>query len=161
MFNVALHIDVNNPLVHWCSFCVNCVAQIKGDRLRTLLAEVREDEKLVAWCEQKERAYQIAKFGRGLPKISGHCWDGCPTSLVLPYYPREARRLGISGQVKVETIVGENGKVVYARAIKGLPLLSQAAERAANHSSYTPQKTCGDKSIKFRWMITYNFVLNR
>jgi TonB family protein len=96
-----------------------------------------------------------------LPKISGHCWDGCPTSIVLPYYPREARQHGISGQVKVETIVGENGKVVYARVTKSRPFLSQAAERAANHSSYTPQKTCGDKSIKFRWTITYNFYFNR
>ncbi|HEY3038742.1 MAG TPA: energy transducer TonB [Pyrinomonadaceae bacterium] len=144
-----------------CSSCLNCAGQIKGDKLRSLLAEVREDKKLVAACEQKAREYQIAKFGRALPKLSGHCWDGCPTSIVLPYYPREARRLGISGQVKVETIVGENGKVVYARVIKGLPFLSQAAERAASHSSYTPQKTCGDKSIKFRWTITYNFYFNR
>jgi TonB family protein len=144
-----------------CSVCVNCVAQIKKDRLQALLAEVREDEKLVAGCEQKVREYQIAEFGRVLPKISGHCWEGCPRSMPKPYYPREARRLGISGQVKVETIVGEDGNVVYARVINGLPFLSQAAERAAIYSSYTPKKTCGDKSIKFRWTITYNFILNR
>ena len=143
------------------SFCLDCVAQIKGDRVRTLLSEVREDEKLVAECEQKARECQIATFGRILPKITGHCWEGCPRSTPKPYYPREARRLGISGQVKVETIVGENGDVVYARVIKGVPFLSQAAERAANLSSYTPKKTCGDKSIKFRWTITYNFVFNR
>jgi TonB family protein len=144
-----------------CPFCRNCVAQIRSDKLATLLAEVREDDKLVAKCEQEALQYQIAKFGRVLPKISGHCWDGCPTTIVLPDYPREARRLGISGQVKVETIVSENGKVVYARVIKCLPFLSQAAERAANHSSYTPKKTCGDKSIKFVWTISYNFIFKR
>ena len=141
-------------------FCLNCVAQSRINKSTELFAEVREDEKLVAECERKAREYQITKFGRILPKISGHCWDGCPTRIVLPFYPREAKRLGISGQVKVETIVDESGNVVYARVVKALPFLSQAAERAAYRSNYTAKKTCGDKPIKFRWVITYNFILN-
>lgn len=140
--------------------CLNCFAQVKDKKLAELFAEVREDENLVVECERETREYQLAQFGRVLPKISGHCWDGCPTSIVLPYYPKEARRYGISGQVKVETIVDENGNVIYARTVKGQPFLSQAAERAAYRSSYQPKKTCGDKPIKFRWKITYNFVLN-
>lgn len=144
-----------------CLFCLNCVAQVKSEKSTQLFDEVREDEKLVAECERKARDYQIVKFGRVLPKISGHCWDGCPTSIVLPYYPSEARRLRISGQVKVETIVDETGKVVYARAAEGQPIFRQAAERAASLSSYMPKKTCGNKPIKFRWTITYNFILNR
>ena len=141
-------------------FCLKCFAQVESKKLTELFAEIREDAKLVAECEQKAREYQLAQFGRVLPKISGHCWDGCPTRIVLPYYPREAKQLRISGQVKVETIVDESGDVIYARTVKGLPFLSQAAEQAARVSSYQPKKTCDDKLIKFRWTITYNFVLN-
>jgi TonB family protein len=142
-------------------FCLGSVAQTKGKKsTQELFAELREDEKLVAECEQKAREYQIAKFGKVLPRVSGHCWDGCPTSIVLPYYSSEARRFRLSGQVKVEAIVDETGKVIYARAVSGQPFLRQAAEQAARVSSYQSKKTCGDKAIKFRWTITYNFVLN-
>ena len=142
-------------------FCLGGFAQTKSkDFTEKLFAELREDEKLVAECQRKVREYQIANFGRILPKVSGHCWDGCPTSIVLPYYSSEAKRLRFSGVVKVETIVDEAGKVVYARAVSGQPFLRQAAEQAARVSSYQPKKTCGDKAIKFRWTITYNFILN-
>lgn len=142
--------------------CLNCVAQVRSKKLaQELFAEVSEDEKVVAECEQKAHKYQIAKFGRVLPKVSGHCFDGCPTRIVLPYYSGEAKRLGVSGQVKVETIVDETGNVIYAQTVKGQPFLSRAAEQAAYRSTYAPKKTCGDKPIKFRWTITYNFILNR
>jgi TonB family protein len=141
-------------------FCFGSLGQTKGKNfIQELFADLREDEKIVAECEEKAREYQIANFGRVLPKISGHCWDGCPTKIVLPYYSSEAKRLRISGQVKVETIVDETGKVIYARAISGQPFLTQASEQAARVSSYQPKKTCGNKPIKFRWTITYNFIL--
>ncbi|MDQ3816970.1 MAG: energy transducer TonB [Acidobacteriota bacterium] len=123
---------------------------------------MEEDQKLVAECVRKVRQYQIATFGRELPKVTGDfCFDLCPTSLVKPHYPREAKRLRISGQVKIETIVDERGKVIYARTLEGSPFLSQSAKRAAYLSSFMPKKTCEDKPIKFLATITYNFVLNR
>lgn len=141
--------------------CIGVIAQAQSKRTtQELFAALREDEKLVAVCEQKLGEEQIAKYGRVLPKVSGHCLDGCPTRLVLPVYPNEAKRLNFSGQVKVEAIVDETGKVVYARAMTGKPLLRQAAEQAALDSSYQPKKTCSNKPIKFRWLITYNFILN-
>jgi TonB family protein len=142
-------------------FCLGSFAQTKGKKsTQELFAGLREDEKLVAECEQKLRAYQIANYGRVLPRISGHCWGGCATSLTKPRYPNEARRLRIFGAVKVETVVDETGKVIYARAVSGQPFLRQAAEEAAYYARYTPKRTCGDKPIKFRWTITYNFILN-
>ncbi len=142
-------------------FCLVGFAQNKGKKFtQELFAELKEDEKLVAECQQKAREYQIANFGRVLPRVSGHCFDGCPTRVVLPYYSSQARQLRFSGVVRVETIVDETGKVVYARAVSGQPFLRQAAEQAARVSSYQPKKTCGDKPIKFRWTITYNFILS-
>lgn len=111
-------------LVCWGGF-----AQSKTKKFtQELFAELRENEKLVAEWERKALEYQITNFGRALPRVSGHCFDGCPVRVVLPYYPREAKRLGIFGVVKVETIVDENGDVIYARTVKDLPFLSQAAE---------------------------------
>ena len=142
-------------------FCSGSFAQNKDKKFtQELFAELKEDEKLVAECQQKAREYQIANFGRVLPRVSGHCFDGCPVSVVKPYYSDEAKRLKIWGQVKVEAVVDETGKVIYARAVSGQSFLRQAAEQAARVSSYQPKKTCGDKPIKFRWTITYNFVLN-
>ena len=142
-------------------FCVVVIAQTQSKNpTQELFTALREDEKLVAVCEQKQREEQIAEYGRVLPKVSGHCFDGCPTRIILPVYPNEAKRLNFSGQVKVEAIVDETGKVVYARAMTGKPLLRQVAVQAARDSSYQPKKACGNKPIKFRWLITYNFILN-
>jgi hypothetical protein len=142
-------------------FCLDSLPQTKSKKFtQELFAEVREDEKLVAECEQKMRSQQIANFGRVLPRISGHCFNGCPIIVVKPYYPTIAKRSRVAGQVKVETIVDEAGKVVYAQAISGQPFLREAAEQAASVSGYQPKKTCDDKPIKFRWTITYNFILN-
>jgi hypothetical protein len=150
------------PLMMSLLFCFGCPAQSKSKKYeRELFAEVANHEKLVAECVRKTREYQIAKFGRVLPRISLYCLDGCPVLLVRPYYLREARRFRISGQVKVVAISDETGKVIYARAVDKRPFLSQIAERAAYLSRYTPKKTCDDKPIKFRWTITYNFVLTR
>lgn len=139
-------------------FYLPCSAQSKNKTYEAeLFAEVARYEKVLIECERKRREYQMSQFGRVLPKLSGHCWEGCPTRVVKPYYPPRAKRLNISNQVKVETIVDEKGKVIYAKVIKGHPLLRESARRAAYLSTYTPKKSCDNKSIKFRWTITYNF----
>jgi hypothetical protein len=139
-------------------FYLPCAAQIKIKTSESeLFREVESHEKIVAECERKRREYQISKFGKVLPKVSGHCWEGCPTSVVKPYHPSKAKRLNISGEVKVETIVDEKGKVIYARFVKGNLLFKRAVLRAAYLSTHTPKKSCDDKPIKFRWTITYNF----
>jgi|SRR6185503_13899832 len=126
-----------------------------------LNAQLQADEKFVAECEQKIRRDQLAKFGRVKPKIAGDCWEGeCAVRVVKPYYSEQARRLNIRGQMKVETIVDEKGDVIYARVIKGLPLMEKAALDAAYASKYSSKKAC-DKAIKFRWIITYNIGVRR
>lgn len=137
---------------------LTCLAQTsKKNSVEILYRQLENDEKLVAACERKWQEYQLAQFGKVLPKISDHCWSSCPTLIVLPDYPGDAGRLKIKGQVKIETIVDESGKVVYAKIIQGKPLISQAALKAAYFSTYSPQITCDNKPIKFRWTIIYNF----
>jgi len=46
---------------------------------------------------------------------------------VTPHYPDLARRMQISGTVKIEATVGPNGKVKSTKVIGGSPVLTQAA----------------------------------
>jgi TonB family protein len=134
----------------------NAQVRTKAERTK-LFADVANDEKAVAACSKAIREEQIRKFGKPLPKISGHCWDGCPVRVVKPYYPEAARRLKISGQVLVDAIVDEKGNVIFAKIIKGNGLLRKTALDAAYVSQYQPKITCGNRPIKFRWTIKYYF----
>jgi TonB family protein len=100
------------------------------------------------------------KYGKVLPTISHLCGGGCPVSLALPQYPSEARRLKIFGQVKVEAVVDEQGKVVYARVLEGNPFLRYNARVAACRSMFTSLEVCDGRAVKFRRIIIYNFILN-
>ena len=130
--------------------------QTKEER-KKLFADVAEDEKAVAACSKAIREEQIRKFGKPLPKIAGHCWDGCPLKLVKPDYPETARRFKISGEVLVDIIVDEKGYVVFAKVRKGNGVLRPAALEAAKASQYRPEVTCGNRPIKFRRTIKYYF----
>lgn len=137
----------------------NFAQESSRDFVDKIYAEVSEDAKKVSDCESKIRTMQIEQFGRVLPKLSGHCWDGCATSIVMPRYPREAKLLGLSGSVTVEAVANENGDVIFAKALNGKPLLNQAATNAAYRSKYSPKKTCENEPIKCIWKITYQFIL--
>ena len=125
---------------------------------RELFDELVKNEAEVEICKQKTREEQIAKFGKPLPKISGHCWNGeCPVSITLPRYPREAQRLNITGSVKVEAVVDEKGHVILAKKMEGSSFLSEAAVTAAHKAKFLPRKTCNGRAIKYRQFINYNF----
>jgi TonB family protein len=54
-------------------------------------------------------------------------------SRVAPVYPEIAKRMRISGAVKIEVTVDPDGKVTQAKAISGNQMLSPAAEEAVRH----------------------------
>jgi TonB family protein len=59
-------------------------------------------------------------------------------SRVSPVYPEIARRLRISGVVKVETIVDPEGKVSSVKTLSGNMMLSPAAEDAVRKWRFAP-----------------------
>ncbi len=107
------------------TFSINAQVQTKEDREK-LFQELAEDEKAVSACLNSVREEQIKEFGKPLPKVSGHCWEGCPIRDVKPYYPEAARRSKIRGEVIVDTIVDEKGKVIFAKVTKGSGFLRKA-----------------------------------
>lgn len=82
--------------------------------------------------------------------------NGKATDLPKPAYSQAARNLGITGAVKVEVLIDENGSVITASAIEGNGLLRRESVNAAKRSKFTPT-TVGGRSVKVRGIIIYNF----
>ena len=80
------------------------------------------------------------------------------TSLPKPFYPEEAKRNKVEGQVTVRVVVDENGKVISAQAIDGPQPLRGPAEEAARQATFAPTTQNGI-TVKVTGVLTYNFVL--
>ena len=80
-------------------------------------------------------------------------------SLSKPAYPPIARQMRAGGQVPVQVMVDETGKVMSAKATGGHPLLRQAAENAARQSRFSPVRISG-QAVKSVGTVVYNFVGN-
>jgi TonB family protein len=57
---------------------------------------------------------------------------------VRPEYSDLARRLNLSGTVRVEVVIAPTGKVKTAKVIGGNPVLGQEALRAASLTEFEP-----------------------
>jgi TonB family protein len=57
---------------------------------------------------------------------------------VTPSYPELARRMNVTGAVKLEVVVGPNGQVKSVKPLGGHPLLIDAAESAVKQWKYEP-----------------------
>lgn len=55
-----------------------------------------------------------------------------------PEYPEIARRMNISGTVKVEIVVGADGTIKSTKVLGGHPLLVDAVQRALKKWKYAP-----------------------
>jgi TonB family protein len=59
-------------------------------------------------------------------------------SKTAPAYPELARRMNVSGKVKIEVIITPDGKVRSTRVIGGHPLLVQACQDAVKEWKFFP-----------------------
>ena len=59
-------------------------------------------------------------------------------SKVNPQYPELARKMNVSGSVKLELVVAANGQVKSVRPLGGHPLLIDAAQSAVKQWRYEP-----------------------
>jgi TonB family protein len=89
--------------------------------------------------------------------ISAGVLNGKAVRLVQPVYPAIARSAHVSGQVRVQVVIDENGNVVSASPVSGPPLLQGAAVAAARQSKFTPTMLSG-QPVKVSGVIVYNFV---
>jgi TonB family protein len=82
---------------------------------------------------------------------------GTAISLPKPAYPKDAKAAKASGMVKINVVTNEQGRVIWARAVSGHPLLQAAASKAACHARFTLAERSG-RAVKTETFITYNFV---
>jgi TonB family protein len=72
-------------------------------------------------------------------------------SKVQPAYPELAKRMNISGTVKIEVVVAPNGTVKDARVVGGHPVLAGAALDAAKKWRFEPSAGEASGVIDFKF----------
>jgi protein TonB len=72
-------------------------------------------------------------------------------SKVQPMYPDLARKMNISGTVKIEVVVAPNGTVKDARVVGGHPVLANAALDAAKKWRFEPASAESSGVIDFKF----------
>jgi TonB family protein len=80
--------------------------------------------------------------------------------MIKPVYPQTASRAGVGGQVVVDIEMDLEGNVTKAKAVSGSAFLKQTSEEAALKSKFKPAMV-GEKAVKGRAKIVYNFVAGR
>jgi TonB family protein len=90
-----------------------------------------------------------------VPRIS-KIVPGDALTKVMPIYPPMAKQTKASGGVQVAIVIGENGRVIEAKAISGHPALRPAAEEAARKWIFRPASIDG-KPIRQQDVMTFNF----
>lgn len=105
-----------------------------------------------------ETIFDNAVITAGVTKpISGGVVNGKATILPKPAYPSAARAERAEGEVNVQVIIDETGKVIWSQAISGHPLLMFSSRDAACSSKFTTTKLAG-QPVKVSGVITYRYV---
>jgi TonB family protein len=68
-----------------------------------------------------------------------------------PAYPALAKRMNLSGAVKIKAVVAADGTVKQVEVVGGNPLFAEAAVDAAREWRYEPGKTETPIELEFRF----------
>ena len=71
--------------------------------------------------------------------------------LLTPQYPELAKKLNLSGSVRIEVTIAPDGTVKHTRVLGGHPLLAASAEEAAQKSSFEPGPRETTEIIEFKF----------
>lgn len=76
-------------------------------------------------------------------------------SKVAPQYPDIARKLGLSGTVKLEIVIAANGSVKETKVIGGHPILVTAAEDAVKKWKFEPAAGESTQPVEVKFETEY------
>jgi TonB family protein len=68
-----------------------------------------------------------------------------------PVYPELARRMNVSGKVKIEVVVTPDGRVKSTRVVGGHPLLVQACQDAVKEWKFVPAPEETTQVVEFEF----------
>jgi TonB family protein len=83
----------------------------------------------------------------GLLALPGYASDRVVKSKVPPVYPEIAKRMKITGVVKVEATVDADGKVTDVKTLSGSHTLSPAAEEAVRKWKFAPAAATSTEDV--------------
>jgi len=72
-------------------------------------------------------------------------------SKVQPMYPELARKMNITGVVKVEVVIAPNGTIKEAKVVGGHPVLAGAAVEAVNKWRFEPAAAESTEVLDFKF----------
>lgn len=72
-------------------------------------------------------------------------------SRVTPSYPELARRMNVTGKVKIEVVISPDGRVRNTRVIGGHPLLVNAALDAVKEWRFVPAQEETTQVVEFQF----------
>jgi|SRR5450755_130821 TonB family protein len=71
--------------------------------------------------------------------------------MVTPQFPELAKKLNLSGTVRIEVTIGPDGIVKRSRILGGHPLLAAEAEHAAEKCTFEPGPKETSEVIEFKF----------
>ena len=70
---------------------------------------------------------------------------------MAPQYPELARRMNVSGRVKIEVVVAPDGHVKSTRVVGGHPLLVQSCQDAVKEWKFVPGPEESTQVVEFEF----------
>ncbi len=95
--------------------------------------------------------------GKEIRKVSEGVLLGNVINKVLPGYPAIAKQLRLSGEVKVDIVIAEDGRVINAVAVSGPPMLRDTAVDAALKWIFKPTILNG-KPVQTQGTLSFIFA---
>jgi TonB family protein len=142
---------------------VNNLKRIEEERAR----EIQRQKDEIAALAQTENNKEKAKEEQTIVKTEstdnsqivelGRINNSVIIEMATPVYSQIAKSLNLQGQVTVQIMIDETGKVTSAESSEGHRLLRESAELAARRSKFKPAIVDG-KAVKSKGYIVYNFV---
>lgn len=138
------------------------VAIKKPPKKPTALIKVASDQNLTD-CLASSNAPKPSVNRTPAKTAAGYLISDCePMALVILYqpqlsYPRLAVTAKASGVVRVEVVIDEDGRVIWAQVVEGHPLLRSAALRAACQTRIKPVVDCIGRRLKPNTILCFNF----
>ena len=68
-----------------------------------------------------------------------------------PMYPELAKRMNVSGKVKIEVVITPDGRVKSTRVVGGHPLLVQACQDAVKEWKFAPAPEESTQVVEFEF----------
>jgi protein TonB len=91
-------------------------------------------------------------------RVSSGGVQGLVIHQVAPLYPAQARRDRVQGTVVLQAVIGKDGSVLNVHALRGNPILIQAAVDAVKQWRFKPY-TLNGEPVESETQVNVNFTL--